>query len=1019
MVAARGLSLALAETLVRKLGYDEGAGWIPAERFDALVSHRFALQQASEEMGVIGAFCLTRQGEGTLAVITPLVFVAIAEDGAAAQEIHRRVWSQGLAPFLLIVCPAEAAVCSGFSFTHRDWATSVHWFEAKAIAALPPSSHGLVAFASPAGALWDLRAPRLRTSLFWRDRSIDVTGRVDQRLIDSLEALSDTLIKGRGVKTPLSAAAANSLIGRFLYIYFLVDRGVISQDWLNERGHREITLADRHRDWPCPATWAMFDDLDSIFNGSIFPLMDEERSEIDATHINLVRGVMKHGAMPLSSGGVQLSFLDFYLGALRTETLSAVYEQFLENLRAGERRRSGAFYTPPFLVDFVLDRVEEHKPLTDGVSVLDPAAGSGVFLVGAYRRIIERSRSTRGSARLGLTDLRALLVRNIYGVERNRDACHVTAFSLYLTLLDYVDPRDLSRVATGEDPEKLFPALIDHNLFALDFFDEAAARKLPQRVDCIVGNPPWQSLAKLESEAARTWQAGNAVEAPIGKDQAAELFVWKALAEHLKPEGLLAFLLPAKSFINPTSWPFRRELARRHTVLGAANFAHLRYRLFSSARQAAVAAVLQARPPHGRDTAWIYSPLSIGQPIARKEWPWTVVLDRADVQTVRHDSLAHNPKGWFEAFMLRPVDRQVHQFLEDGVLLNRLATLQSLGETLNARISRGGNPAETGVDRAFLIDAPDEDVPEKADAHGLFREGTYEGGPALDTLPAEQWARVRAPYRNRFGGNVLLIPRNLKNIRVVEKPTGYTSSTTALFFDKPAGTVTTREKSLLLAIGRFLRSNVALYLVATIGRRWLMDRRNIEPEDLKALFVPIVDLADKRIDGILARNGVELETYLLGCFGLEHDLQRAVQEFVGFRIGFQDGDVPAKALQAPGHEDIASYLDVLQHTLDGLIGRKAAFRLEAVADTDLGVAAIGAQFQKSTATANPRELCRSALAAYASSSANSFTDSLTMTYLADATAVTVVKPLEYFRWTIDSAFSDGRQIISAFSTGRT
>jgi hypothetical protein len=1019
MVAAHISSLALAQTLVRKLGYDEGTGWVPAERFDALASHRFALQQAREEMGVIGAFCLTRQDEGTLAVITPLVFVAIAEDCAAAQEIHRRVWSQGLAPFLLIACPTEAAVCSGFSFTRRDWATSVHWFEAETIAALPALSHDRVAFVSPTGALWDLRAPRLRTSLFWRDHSIDVAGRVDRRLIDSLEALSETLIKGRDVKTPLSAAAANSLIGRFLYVYFLVDRGIINQDWLNERGHREITLADRHRDWPCPATWAMFDDLDSIFNGSIFPLVAEERAEIDASHINLVRGVMKHGSVPLRSGGVQLSFLDFYLGALRTETLSAVYEQFLENLRAGERRRSGAFYTPPFLVDFILDRLEEHRPLTDGVSVLDPAAGSGVFLVGAYRRIIERSRSTHGSARLGLADLRALLVRNIYGVERNRDACHVAAFSLYLTLLDYVDPRDLSRVAAGEDPEKLFPALIDHNLFAADFFDVSAERKLPQRVDCIVGNPPWQSLVKLESQAARAWQTSNAVDAPIGKDQAAELFVWKSLAEHLKPEGLLAFLLPAKSFINPTSWPFRRELARRHTVLGAANFAHLRYRLFSSARQAVVAAVFQARPPQSRDTAWIYSPLSVGQPMARKEWPWTVVLDRADVQTVRHDSLARNPKGWFEAFMLRPVDRQVHRFLEDGVLLNRLATLQSLGETLNARISRGGNPAETGVDRAFLIDAPDEDVPEETNSHGLFGGGADERAPTLDALPAEQWAKVRTPYRNRFGGNILLIPRNLKNIRVVERPTGYTSSTTALFFDKPAETVTGREKSLLLAVGRFLRSNVALYLVATTGRRWLMDRRNIEPEDLKALFVPIVDLADERIDGILARNGADLDTYLLGCLGLEHDLQHAVEEFIAFRIGFHDGDVPVKALKAPGSEEIASYLNVLQHTLDGLIGRKAAFLLEAMTDADLGVGAIAARFLKNSATADPQELCQSALAAYAHSSANSFTDSLTMTYLADATAVTVVKPLEYFRWTIDSAFSDGRQIISAFSMGRT
>ncbi|MCG5235314.1 class I SAM-dependent DNA methyltransferase [Xanthobacter oligotrophicus] len=1018
MVSARDSRLNLALILLRKLGYDESAGWVPADRFDALNVHRFALQQAREEMGVIGAFCLTRQGQETRTIITPLVFVAVADDETAAQEIHRRVWSQGLTPFLLIACPGKAAVCSGFSFTHRDWPNSVDWFGADAIAALPPSPYGLVAFVAPSGALWDLRAPRLRTSLFWRDHSIDVAGRVDQRLIDSLEALSDILIRGRNLCSPLSAAAANGLIGRFLYIYFLADRGIISQAWLDGRGHSEITLAEQHREWPCPATWAMFDDLDSIFNGSIFPLAAEERAEINASHINLVRLVMKHDAEPLRSGAVQLSFLDFYLGALRTETLSAVYEQFLENLRAGERRRSGAFYTPPFLVDFMLDRLEEHQPLTDGVSVLDPAAGSGVFLVGAYRRIIERSRSTRTDARLSLTDLRGLLVRNIYGVERNRDACHVAAFSLYLTMLDYVDPRDLTRVAAGEDSEKLFPALIDNNLFPSDFFDDTAARKVLRRADCIVGNPPWQTLAKLESPAARAWQQGHTDDAPIGKEQAAELFVWKALAEHLKPEGFLAFLLPAKSFTNPSSWPFRRELARRHTVLGAANFAHLRYRLFSSARQAVVAVVVQARPPRSRDAAWIYSPLSVGQPMARKEWPWTVVLDRADVQTVRHDGLARNPRGWFEAFMLRPIDRQVHQLLEDGVLLNRVATLQSLGEALNARISRGGNSTETGVDRAHLIDAPNEDLPEDADAHGLLAGLDGEGKSAADTLPAEQWAKVRAPYRNRFGGNVLLIPRNLKSIRVVASPTGYTSSTMALFFDKPADTVTAREKCLLAAIGRFLRSNVALYLVATIGRRWLMDRRNIEPEDLKALYVPIIDLDDARIDGILARSGAELDSYILQCLGLNGDLQRAVREFVAFRIGFQDGEVPLKALQVPEALEMDRYRDVLQHTLDGLMGRKNAFRLEMMTDVGLGVGAVGAHFVKDYTTPTPQGLCLNALAAYARSSANSFTDSLAMAYLVNPVSVTVVKPLEYFRWTVDSAFSDGQRIMSAFSKGR-
>jgi len=278
----------------------------------------------------------------------------------------------------------QQGIEDGFSFAQEHWDSLVRWFPWSAVNDLPTDPTAPGDFGPPSGELWDLRAIRLRTSLFWRDHSIDVEGRVDQRLLESLNALSGLLIRGIGVSRSLSPSVANGLIGRFFYIYFLFDRGFIDHEWVTARVHREVDLADQYVDWPVDATWGLFDDLDAIFNGSIFPLRVGERAEIDNSHINLVRRVMKHGASPAHAGALQLSFLDFYLGALRTETLSAVYEQFVENLKAGERRRAGAFYTPPFLVDFMLDRIEEALPFTDGVTVLDPAAGSGVFLVGVY-----------------------------------------------------------------------------------------------------------------------------------------------------------------------------------------------------------------------------------------------------------------------------------------------------------------------------------------------------------------------------------------------------------------------------------------------------------------------------------------------------------------------------------------------------------------------------------------------------------------------------------------------------------
>ena len=97
-----------------------------------------------------------------------------------------------------------------------------------------------------------------------------------------------------------------------------------------------------------------------------------------------------------------------------------MYEQFLENLHPDERRRVGAFYTPPYLVDFMLDRIEEVRPFEDGTTVLDPAAGSGVFLVAMYRRLIEKWLLEKEGDSESVDVLRGLLVRNVFGVDTQR-----------------------------------------------------------------------------------------------------------------------------------------------------------------------------------------------------------------------------------------------------------------------------------------------------------------------------------------------------------------------------------------------------------------------------------------------------------------------------------------------------------------------------------------------------------------------------------------------------------------------
>jgi len=87
--------------------------------------------------------------------------------------------------------------------------------------------------------------------------------------------------------------------------------------------------------------------------------------------------------------------------------------------------------------------MDRKLPLRDGVAVFDPACGSGAFLVQAYRRLVERTMQNEKRA-LKLTELRDLLKDNIFGVDRDPDACRVARMSLAIALLDYSDPPDVS-----------------------------------------------------------------------------------------------------------------------------------------------------------------------------------------------------------------------------------------------------------------------------------------------------------------------------------------------------------------------------------------------------------------------------------------------------------------------------------------------------------------------------------------------------------------------------------------------
>jgi hypothetical protein len=359
------------DALARLLGYESRATYIDARSLaNRTLSH--VIRQAISGIGVRGVFALVDGFRPSS--LKPIVYLACAESGATLRATRRDVWSQGAVPFLLVVTPDKVEVCNGFQ---------------------PPSASTIsVDFASDASALPDelasFAADRISSSITWSDFTIHRDSSVDNNLVDAIEVLNEHA-RLEFPEFRNDRDLVNALIGKFIYIYVLVDRGILSTEWLSSRlpaharkaGHAFVQAvfaqdAQTPDDWTAKSALAVFDVVDDAINGSVFTLTVEQRVRIPDGLCHLLHRVVRRGEV-LFRDGAQLGFFDVSFSVLRTETISAIYERFVSIEDADRKKDDGVFYTPPHLADHMLDRLEAASPISARSRLIDPAAGSGIL----------------------------------------------------------------------------------------------------------------------------------------------------------------------------------------------------------------------------------------------------------------------------------------------------------------------------------------------------------------------------------------------------------------------------------------------------------------------------------------------------------------------------------------------------------------------------------------------------------------------------------------------------------------
>jgi type I restriction-modification system DNA methylase subunit len=121
------------------------------------------------------------------------------------------------------------------------------------------------------------------------------------------------------------------------------------------------------------------------------------------------------------------------------DVLGHLYER---HLPPEERKELGEFYTPTAVVDFILDRVgyTVNEPIDQPESdLLDPACGSGTFLVRAAGRLLERL----DNRNIPPEEAIEIMQERLWGFDINPFACHITEMNLLFQVIDlYKDVKE-------------------------------------------------------------------------------------------------------------------------------------------------------------------------------------------------------------------------------------------------------------------------------------------------------------------------------------------------------------------------------------------------------------------------------------------------------------------------------------------------------------------------------------------------------------------------------------------------
>jgi hypothetical protein len=566
------------------------------------------------------------------------------ENEERIRSLYLRVWNTSRIPIFFVALPFEIRVYSAYQkpVDAKGWQSEDRWL-------------ARVETISQIAKEWQVfsRAEIESGRVFQTNQnSFRSEDRVDQWLLRNLRLLRQNLID----KDIRKREYVHAIIGRSIFIRYLEDRDVLVNDYFNisseNRYSRYTDVLNSKED-----TYRLFEKLREDFNGDLFPLSDQEKDWVSQSDLNLLGKFLDGRSM---GEYPDLLFWAYQFNIIPIELISSIYEEFYyEN---GGEKDKGTHYTPTTLVDFVLSQCLTESRLDNGARVLDPACGSGIFLVETFKRMVYREcqrKRIHRVADLPLKELTRLITEQITGIDINQSAIQVAAFSLYLAFLDFRDPPDirqnkkLPRLIYDSKIPSSGKSLICANTFYPISTEQARLLDKPilplneSQFDIIIGNPPWGQVKGQDGLTAVQWC--KAFDYPIGDQEWSQCFIWRT--QHLlKPGGEIGLLVSTGVLFKHAdkSKAFRKKWLTTNQIRAVYNFAHVRHVFFRKQKKDAIspfAAIFFTPTSTEQATQNQLSYIAIKQSTFAERLQ-AVVIDKTDLHKIRQKELIGKEWLW-------------------------------------------------------------------------------------------------------------------------------------------------------------------------------------------------------------------------------------------------------------------------------------------------------------------------------------------------------------------------------------